>query len=708
MRNAVLLVVLVSLMAGCNGGGGGSGTDDNPFFVEWDTPFGSPPFDRIETVHFEPAILEGMRQHNDEIAAVIRSPEPPTFANTIESMDSAGALMRKARYVFSAMNGTMTNDEMQAIAKRLAPLTSKHFDEILLDEDLFRRVKAVYDQRESMGLDTEQAMLLKETYNGFVRGGAELNPDDKEKLKKINEELSILTVEFGEHVLKETNRFEMVLDDEADLDGLPDGVVQAAAEAATERGHDGKWAFTLHKPSLIPFLQYSPRRDLRETMFKGYIERGNHGDDLDNNAVLAKIASLRVKRANLLGFPTHAHYVLDDNMAKEPERVYDLLGEIWTPALARAKEEARELQAMIDAETANQPGGSFRLEPWDWWYYAEKVKAARYDLDESMLRPYFELENVRAGLFETVHRLFGLTFVERDDIPVYHPDVKVYEVKEADGTTVAIWYSDYFPRASKRGGAWMSSFRKEAKVDGRRIIPLIFNVGNFTKPTADTPSLLSVDEVGTMFHEFGHALHGMLSDCRYESLSGTSVARDFVELPSQVMENWAFEPEVLALYAKHYRTGEVIPSELVEKIEKSRHFNQGFATTEYLAAAFLDMDWHTLSAPDEQDVAEFETASLDKIGLIDEIVVRYRSPYFRHVFSGGYASGYYSYVWAEVLDADAFEAFKEAGDIFDAETAKAFREYILARGGSEEPMELYVKFRGKEPGIEPLLARKGL
>jgi peptidyl-dipeptidase Dcp len=443
-------------------------------------------------------------------------------------------------------------------------------------------------------------------------------------------------------------------------------------------------------------------------MFEGYIERANHADELDNNATVARIASLRVQRANLLGFPTHAHYVLDDNMAKDPSKVYGLLSEIWKPALARAKEEAVELQAMIDSETAGLPGDSIQLEPWDWWYYAEKVKAARYQLDESMLRPYFELENVRAGLFETVHRLFGLSFVERHDIPVYHPDVKVFEVKEADGTTVAIWYSDYFPRASKRGGAWMSSFRKEEKLDGERIIPLIFNVGNFTKPTSDTPSLLSVDEVGTMFHEFGHALHGMLSDCRYQSLSGTSVARDFVELPSQVMENWAFEPTVLAFYAKHYETGEPIPTELVEKIENSRHFNQGFATTEYLAAAFLDMDWHTLRATDEQDVAAFEEASLKKIGLIDEIVVRYRSPYFRHVFSGGYASGYYSYVWAEVLDADAFEAFKEAGDIFDAKTAKAFREQILARGGSEEPMELYVKFRGKEPGIEPLLARKGL
>jgi len=426
MRNLILVVGMISLLAGCNGGGGTEA--ENPFSVEWETPFGAPPFDIIETAHFEPAILEGMQRHKDEIAAIIKNPDAPTFANTIEAMDSAGALMRKSRYVFGAMNGTMTNDEMQAIAKRLAPLTSKHFDEILLDDDLFTRVKAVYDQRDALGLDTEQQMLLKETHKDFVRGGAELGPAEKEQLKAINERLSVLTVEFGEHVLKETNRFEMILDDEAELAGLPDGVIQAAAETATERGHDGKWAFTLHKPSLIPFLQYSPRRDLRETMFKGYIERGNHGDELDNNATLARIASLRVRRANLLGFPTHAHYVLDDNMAKEPEKVYELLGQIWTPALARAKEEARELQAMIDSETVDQPGGGFQLEPWDWWYFAEKVKADRYQLDESMLRPYFELENVRAGLFETVNRLFGLSFTERHDIPVYHSDVKVYEV----------------------------------------------------------------------------------------------------------------------------------------------------------------------------------------------------------------------------------------------------------------------------------------
>jgi peptidyl-dipeptidase Dcp len=567
-------------------------------------------------------------------------------------------------------------------------------------------VDAVYQQRESLDLDPEQDRLLTETWKRFVRGGAKLAAADKDQLKKLNEELSVLSLQFGENVLKETNRFEMVIEDRADLEGLPPVVVEAAAEAATQRGHEGKWVFTLHKPSLIPFLQYSPRRELRKKMFTGYISVGDHGDELDNNAILTRMASLRAQRAKLLGYRSHAAYVLDDNMAKTPENVYDLLNQLWPPALARAKDEAAAFQKMIDEEIPKAE--RFELAAWDWWYYAEKVKKAKYALDEEMIRPYFELENVRAGLFATVNKLFGLTFVERTDIPVYHEDVKVYEVTEADGTTVAIWYSDYFPRESKRGGAWMSSFRKQRYRDRERVIPVIYNVGNFTKPTAEMPALLSPDEVGTMFHEFGHALHGMLSDVRYEYLSGTSVARDFVEMPSQILENWAFEPEVLATYAKHYRSGEAIPAELVAKLEKSKHFNQGFATTEYLAASFLDMDWHTLETAEEQDPDAFEQASLAKIGLIDEIVPRYRSPYFRHIFSGGYAAGYYSYVWAEVLDADGFEAFKETGDLFDPATARSLRENILALGGAAEPMTLYRQFRGRDPEIAPLLARKGL
>ena len=718
MRKVILIMAMMSILGGCGDGGSGEGTGDvtttdaqadslsNPFFTEWDGPFGTPPFDRIEQAHYEPAFMRGMADHNAEIAAIARDPEYPTFANTIETMDRAGALLTRTGSVFGAMNGTMTNEEMQAIAKRLAPLRSQHRDAILLNAELFGRVDAVYQQREKLKLDREQQILLKETWKRFVRGGANLSNPDKEKLKALNEELSLLSLEFGENVLKETNKFEMVIDNKDDLAGLSDASIAAAAETATKRGHEGKWVFTLHKPSLIPFLQYSTKRDLREKMFKGYTNVGDNGDELDNNAILARIASLRVERANLLGFPSHAHYILDDNMAKTPANVYELLEKLWAPALDRAKGEAADFQAMINKE--NKKADRFQLAAWDWWYYAEKVKKAKYDLDEAMVRPYFELENVRAGLFDTVNKLFGITFTERHDIAVYQEDVKVYEVKEADGSTVAIWFSDYFPRDSKRGGAWMSAFRKEYYDGDERVIPVIYNVGNFTKPTADTPALLSADEVGTMFHEFGHALHGMLSDCRYETLSGTSVSRDFVEMPSQVMENWAFEPEVLATYAKHYQTGEVIPAELVEKLENSKHFNQGFGTTEYLAACFLDMDWHTLETTEEKDPEVFENESMGRIGLIDEIVSRYRSPYFRHVFSGGYSSGYYSYVWAEVLDADAFEAFKETGDIFDPATAKSLRDNILSMGGSEESMTLYLRFRGKEPEIGPLLKRKGL
>jgi peptidyl-dipeptidase Dcp len=716
MRKVILIMAMTSILGGCFG----EGSDDeaaetasapadtvtNPFFMEWDGPFGTPPFDKIEIAHFEPAMMRGMADHKAEIAAIARNPEFPDFANTIEAMDAAGSLLTKVGNVFGAMNGTMTNDEMQAISKRLAPLRSQHRDETLLNAELFSRVDAVHQQRAKLNLKPEQDRLLTETWKRFVRGGANLSEPDKEKLKALNEELSVLSLQFGENVLKETNKFELVIDKEEDLAGLPAASIEGAAETAAKKGHEGKWIFTLHKPSLIPFLQYSTKRDLREIMFKGYTNVGDNGDDLDNNAILARMASLRVQRANLLGFPSHAAYILDDNMAKNPENVYELLNKLWTPALARAKDEAGEFQKMINKE--NKKADRFKVAAWDWWFYAEKVKKAKYDLDEGMVRPYFELENVRTGLFDTVNKLWGLTFTERTDIPVYQEDVKVYEVKEADGSTVAIWYSDYFPRESKRGGAWMSSFRKQYYQSGERVIPIIYNVGNFTKPTAETPALLSADEVGTMFHEFGHALHGMLSDCQYEFLSGTSVSRDFVELPSQVMENWAFEPEVLNSYAKHYQTGEPIPAELVEKLGKSKHFNQGFATTEYLAACFLDMDWHTLESADEVLPEEFENESLGKIALIEEIVPRYRSPYFRHIFAGGYSSGYYSYVWAEVLDADAFQAFKETGNIFDPATAKSFRDNILARGGSEESMKLYLQFRGKDPEIAPLLARKGL
>lgn len=697
MKHAVLFILATGILLwSC------SKTTQNPFLSEWKTPFQTPPFDQIKEDHYMPAFEEGMKQHQREIEAIVTSEEAPSFENVVVALDNSGMLLSKVSNVFFNMTSANTNDSLQSIAKKLAPMLSKHQDDILLNEKLFQKIKAIYQQKEQLALDAEQKMLLEKYYKDFVRGGADLDEEQKAELRKINEELSVLSLQFGDNVLKEDNNFELVIEQEADLAGLPDNVKTAAAEAAKERGKEGKWVFTLHKPSLIPFLQYSELRDLREKMFKAYINRGDNNNEFDNKKILSKIAALRVKRANLLGYKTHADFVLEENMAKTPAAVYNLLNQLWTPAIAMAKVEANEMQAMIVDEC-----NDFLLQPWDWWFYAERVKKAKYDLDEEMLRPYFKLENVIDGVFMVATKLYGITFNERKDIPTYHPDVKVFEVKEADGSHVAILFADYFPRASKRGGAWMSEYRQQYKLDGKMITPVICNVGNFSKPTADTPSLLSYEEVMTLFHEFGHALHGLLSNCTYQRLAGTNVARDFVELPSQIMENWAAEPEVLKMYARHFETGEPIPDELIEKIKNSSKFNQGFITVEYLAASFLDLDWHTLTIVKEIDPNAFENHSMQKIGLIPEIVVRYRSPYFRHIFAGGYSAGYYSYIWAEVLDADAFQAFKETS-LFDQATAKAFRENILAKGGTEDPMALYKRFRGAEPKIDALLDKRGL
>ena len=676
---------------------------DNPFFTDWTTPFGAPPFDRIKVEHFKPAVLEGIRRHQEEIKAIAENPDPPTFANTLEALDRSGLFLDRAEKVMENLLSAHTSDELQAVAQELAPALSAHYDSIFLDAKLFARVKAVYDQRDQLGLNPEQKQLLEKFYRDFVRAGAGLDEAKKARLKEINQELAVLELKFAENVLKETNAFELVIENAADLEGLPANVVAAAAEAARERGKEGKWVFTLHKPSLIPFLQYSPRRELREKIFKAYINRGNNGNERDNKALVARTIALRIEKAGLLGYKTWADYVLEENMAKTPENVYRFLEQVWKPALKRAREEAADLQKLIRAE-----GGNFKLEAWDWWYYAEKLRKQKYALDEEMLRPYFKLENVIDGVFLLANKLYGLNFEERKDVPVYHPEVRVFEVKEADGRLVGLLYTDYFPRASKGAGAWMNALRDEYRVGGERIAPLIINCGNFTKSTPEQPSLLSWEEVTTLFHEFGHALHGLLSDCTYLRLTGTNVARDFVELPSQIMENWVAEPEFIKLFARHYQTGEPIPDELVAKIKNAQYFNQGFITVEYMSACYLDMDWHVLTVPlKAEEVMDFENKALGRIGLIPEIVVRYRSPYFSHIFAGGYSAGYYSYIWAEVLDADAFEAFKEKG-LFDAETARAFRENILARGGSEDPMTLYVKFRGREPKVEPMLRRRGI
>lgn len=697
MKQSVLFIVVLCLMIVSIGM-----TGKNPFFSKYDTPFEVPPFDKITEAHYIPAFEKGMSDHQAEIAKIINNTDPPTFKNTVETLEASGTLLSNVSNVFFSMNSALTNETIQGIAKEIAPKLSQHQDDILLNEKLFQRIKAVYEQKDKLELTSEQQMLLKETYKQFVRGGANLNEADKAELREVNQKLSVLSLQFGENVLKETNAFEMVLESKEDLAGLPDAVVTAAAEAAEERGHSGKWVFTLHKPSMIPFLQFSERRDLREKIYNGYTHRGDNNNELDNKKILSEMAALRVKRANLLGYKTHADFVLEEYMAKKPENVYSLLNKLWMPALTKAKEEVVVMQAMIDNE-----GGNFKLQSWDWWYYAEKVKKAQFDLDDEILKPYFQLEKVRQGAFDVATKLYGITFEERSDIPKYHEDVRVFEVKEADGSLVGILYTDYFPRESKRGGAWMGNFRNQSIRKGRQIRPVVFNVGNFSKPTGDMPSLLNFDEVNTLFHEFGHALHGLLTNCRYERLSGTSVPADFVELPSQIMENWATYPDVLKMYARHYKTGEPIPDELIAKIRKARHFNQGFETTEYLAASFLDMDWHTLTRPEELDPIAFENESLGKIGLIPEIVSRYRSPYFRHIFSGGYSSGYYSYIWAEVLDADAFQAFMETS-LFDHETARKFRENVLASGGSEDPMVLYKRFRGAEPKIDPLLDKRGL
>ncbi|MCX7874722.1 MAG: M3 family metallopeptidase [Melioribacteraceae bacterium] len=673
---------------------------NNPFFKVWNTPFNTPPFSEIKINDFLPAFEEGMKQHKIEIEKIINNNEAPTFKNTIVELEKSGALLIKVANVFYNLNNTITNDEMQKINQVIAPKLAKHNDDIKLNVKLFEKVKQIYNQRDKLNLTSEEKLLLENYYSDFIRGGVNLSGDKKERFRKINEELSILTVKFGENILKETNSVGLVIENKDDLVGLPETVIQGAFETAKSKGLEGKWAFTLQRASWTPFLQFSPRRELREKLFKAYINRGNNNNDYDTKNILRKIASLRVERAKLLGFKTHSEFKLEKNMAKNPDNVFKFLNDLWIPAIKKAKNEAEEMQKLIYKE-----GNNFKLQPWDWWYYAEKVKKDKYDLDESMLRQYFKLENVVAGVFEVSNKLYGLQFVERNDIEKYHPDVKVFEVKEADGKHVGILYTDYFPRDSKESGAWCSAFRDQSNLDGNFIAPLVTNCGNFSKPTADKPALLSLDEVNTLFHEFGHALHSLLNVTVYPN--GKRVPIDFVELPSQIMENWATHPEVLKMYAKHYQTNEPMPDELIKKIENAKLFNQGFETVEYLAASFLDMYWHTLTDSSQQDVISFEKYVFKKIGLIPEIESRYQSTNFLHIFSGdGYSSGYYGYIWAAVLDNDAFSAFEETS-LFDKSTAKKFRT-LLEKSGTIEPMELYKQFRGREPKVDALLKNRGL
>jgi peptidyl-dipeptidase Dcp len=673
----------------------------NPLLNEWTTPFQTPPFNEIKNEHFLPAIEEGMRLEKAEIDAIINNEEKPTFENTIAAMEKSGKVLGNVLTVFGCLNGANTNEELQEISQKTAPMLSKHGDDISLNEKLFQRILQIYNEKDQLELTAEQNSVLENYYLGFIRSGANLNDEDKEKLRNINEELSLLYVKFRKNHLQQTNSIALVINNEEDLAGLTEEIINAASGFAKSKGLDGKRAFSLQKPSFIPFLQYSEKRDLREQVFKAYINRGNNNDEYDNKETLSRIAALRVKRSNLLGYKTHADFVLERNMAKNSVNVYRFLNDLWEPAIKRAKMEVADMQAIIDKE-----GGDFKLEAWDWWYYAEKLKKEKYALDDEMLRPYFKMENVRKGVFDVASKLYGIKIIKRDDIQVYDTDVEVFEVRESDGRHIGIFYSDYFLRDGKRSGAWSSIFRSQSNIAGEMITPLVYNVGNFSEPTSDKPSLLSIDEVHTLFHEFGHALNSLFANTTYAT--ARRVPRDFVELPSQIMENWAIDPEVLKTYALHYETGEPIPDELIEKMENSKLFNQGFETLEYLAASFLDMDWHTLSDTTMMDAAKFEKESLRKIGLIPEIESRYQSTNFAHIFSSeGYSSGYYSYIWAAVLDEDAFEAFKET-DLFNKELAASFRENVLSKGGGDNAMANYIKFRGTEPKVDALLKRRGL
>ena len=674
----------------------------NPFFTEYTTPFGVPPFDKIEVAHYKPAFEKGMEEQKKEIDAIVNNPEEPTFENTIVALDRSGELLTKVMYAFSGQSSVNTTDEIQALEQELYPVLSAHSDDISLNPALFTRVKVVYDKQASMNLNKEQKKLLEETYKGFVRGGANLDADKQARLRELNEKISVLELTFGQNVLKETNAFKLVVDNKEDLAGLPESLIAAAAETAAADSMEGKWIFTLHNPSVMPFLQYADNRALREKIFKAYINRGNNSNGNDNKNVVKELVAARLDKAKLLGYEDFAAFVLDENMAKNEKNVYNLLDQIWTPALKKAKEELADINAEIKKE-----GGDFEAEGWDWRYYADKARQAKFNMDENEVRPYLELNHVREGAFYVANKLYGITFTEIKDIPKPDPDAFAFECKDKDGSSLGVLYMDFYTRPGKGGGAWCGGYRDQSYKDGKKVLPVVTTVFNFSKPAAGQPALLSADEAETVFHEFGHALHGLFADVHYTGVAG--VPRDFVELPSQVMEHWVFEPEVLKVYAKHYQTGEVIPQELVDKIVKSSKYGQGFATVEYLAASLLDMDYHTLKEQlPGMDIEAFEAEAMNKRGLIRQIPPRYRTTYFGHTMEGGYTAGYYSYIWAEVLDADAFEAYKETGDIFNLEVASKFRKYVLTPGGIDDAMVMYKNFRGKEPGIEPLLKNRGL
>ncbi len=677
-------------------------TAENPLLAEWTTPFGVPPFDLIGNEDYLPALRQGIAEQQMEIDAIANSLQPASFENTIEALERSGATLEKVNNVFSAVKSANSNETIRATALVFAPEQAAHNIDKLLNKELFNRIRSVNWQRDSLTLEPEQQRLLEETYNDFLRAGAELDDPAKQRLKEIEGELATLSEQFKQNLLAETNAFELLVMDPSDLGDLPDSLAALAAEEATRRGYNCDcWLFTLQRPSINPFLESSPNRELRRRIFLGYANRADNGNSRDNNEIVARTVSLRAERAQLLGFSSHAQYVLSDRMAENPQRVYQLLDEIWAPALQTAQAERDALQALMKADGIND-----QLQGWDWRYYTEKLRKARYDLEQDFIRPYFEVSAVRDSAFLLANKLFGLTFELRDDIPGWHEDQQVFEVIDTDGSHLAILYMDFFIRASKSGGAWMNTLRSQSRLDGN-VTPIVTNNFNFPPPAGGTPALLGYREAQTVFHEFGHALHGMLSDVKYRSLSGTRTPRDFVEFPSQVLENWMSEPEMLRLYARHYESGAVIPNTIIDKITASSQFNQGFATVEYLAASYLDMAYHTRTSTDDVDVQRFEKEAMEEIGLIDEILPRYRSTYFSHIFSSGYSAGYYSYLWSEVLDADAFQAFKETS-LFDRDTAQKYRQHILSKGNTRPGMELYKEFRGRLPTTEPLLKKRGM
>jgi len=675
----------------------------NPLLADWTAPFGIPPFDQIAPEHFKPAFDAALSAHVAEIEAIKGDDRAPDFDNVIGALERAGQQLTRVASVFYNLTGSHTNEALQAVERDMAPVLARHYNAIHLDPDLYAKVAAVWQKRDQLGLDDEQARVLERYHTGFVRAGAALPPEQKKRLAEIGERLAMLGTQFAQNVLADEKDYELLLKDEADLAGLPDFLIGAAAQAARDRGHESGYAITLARSSIEPFLQFSTRRDLREAAFKAWSARGLRGGETDNRTLIVEMVKLRAERAAILGYENFAAYRLDDTMAGSPEAVLGLLDAVWTPAREQALREQAALQRLVAED-----GQNFTLAPWDWRFYAERLRKAEFDLDEAEVKPYLQLEKIIEAAFHTAGRLFGITFTERHDLPLYHPDVRVWGVQDEQGRHVGLFLGDYFARSSKRSGAWMSAFRRQHKLEGE-VRPIIVNVMNFAKAAGDAPTLLSFDDARTLFHEFGHALHGLLSDVTYPCIAGTNVSRDFVEFPSQLYEHWLEQPEILRRFAVHYRTGEPMPDALLERVLKARNFNQGFATVEYCASALVDMDFHLLSKPGDIDVEAFEAETLRRIGMPEAITMRHRPAHFTHVFSGdGYSSAYYSYLWSEVLDADGFEAFLEAGDIFDASTARRLKDFVYTAGNRRDPKDAYRLFRGRDPRQEALLRGRGL